>query len=304
MSDEDKAFLERVMESIKNEPDRMAEIIKSCNSMIDQNTLPSSVDLIDSYMDELDDMVDHIDLAQIYVKLGGLNCLFRMLETEGLDENLKSHISTVIGTLGQNNIKVQDEVFSHGFIPRLAVAYSRAESTKLKTKVLYALSCSVRNHPAAETLFALHHAQQVFTAAFQLRETALMRKVLYLAGALLSSDYIGSSAPAQDALLLALYPHVFESLHFDDIDLREQAYQVLVSTPGRERGWLVLATGNLRGPLLECLAVRQRALPEPVGEDDRRETELLAEVRTRLATRPVESGVPSASNAVLALPAP
>jgi len=306
MSDEDKAFLQRVMESIKNEPDRMAEIIKSCHEIIDQNILSSSIDLVDSYMDELDDMVDHIDLAQIYVKLGGLNCLFLILEatTTGVDENLKCHVSTVIGTLGQNNIKVQDELFSHGYIERLVAVYLTVDSPKLKTKILYAISCSIRNHPAAETLFALQHAQQVFGIAFQLRDTALMRKVLYLAGALLSSDYIGVSSPAQDALLVTLYPNVFESLHIDDIDLREQAYQVLVATLGLERGWLVLATGTLHGPLMESLARRQQVLPNPVGEDNKREAELLLEIQTRLTNRPTV--VPPVSNnmAMIALPSP
>lgn len=303
MTDEDKAFLQRVMESIKNEPDRMAEIIKSCNEIIDQNVLSSSIDLIDGYLDELDDMVDHIDLAQIYVKLGGLDCLFRILEIVDLEtENLKCHISTVIGTLAQNNIKVQEDVFSRGFVQRLVAAYHQAQSPKLKTKVLYALSCSVRNHPAAETLFALQYSQQIFGIAFQLQDIGLMRKTLYLAGALLSSDYIGSSLPAQDALLFALYPHVLESLHVDDVDLREHAYQVMIATLKLGRGWHVITTGTLNEPFTESLTRRQRALSNCAGDEEKRETELLMEVRERLANQPVS--LPSSSNAMIALPSP
>ena len=140
MTDEDRAFLEKVMkEAVKDEPARMSEIINECIKLIDEHSVLSSYESVDRYLDELDDIIEQIDMAQIFVKFGGLESLLRMLELDNLNVETRSHISTVIGGLSQNNITVQDEMFQKGTIDRLSKVYISTTNVKLKTKIFEAM---------------------------------------------------------------------------------------------------------------------------------------------------------------------
>jgi hsp70-interacting protein len=137
MSDEDRMFLERVMkECVKDEPARISEIIESLIKMIEDNRVSASLTIISGYLDELDDIIDQIDMAQIFVKFGGLECLLKILEMNDFDSECKSHISSVIGALCQNNIIVQDEIFNKSILNRLVRVFLSSDNyPKLQTKV-------------------------------------------------------------------------------------------------------------------------------------------------------------------------
>ena len=127
MSDEDKQFLEKVMkECVKDEPAKLNEIILEFMKLlaIDVTTTPSNTninvtqnipsneitpdiisnvvnakDKIENCLYELDEIIDQIDMAQIFVKFGGLECLIRLLEIKQLDIQVRWHIAAVIGEL-------------------------------------------------------------------------------------------------------------------------------------------------------------------------------------------------------------
>ena len=222
MSDEDKAFLTKVMEEgIKNEPQRMREIMLNIavflEEEIEESKSPSegfsalsreeqSEKLIDE-LEELQDIVEQIDMAQVFAcKMDGLGCILDLVEDRkgalvGSDIEVRIGACSVLGTLSQNNPQVQEVMYSRGHIGRLqslvirlltlpatptssgpAIANdgtadvdrlgftlgvgvsppgegeggihsvaNRADVYRLASKVLYATSCGVRSHQAAET---------------------------------------------------------------------------------------------------------------------------------------------------------
>lgn len=279
MTDENKLFLEKVMkECIKDEPARLNEIIRvfmkflamdisdtpSTSTIPSTNpykinqeivsTVVSAKDEIDSYLYEIEDIVDQIDMAQIFVKFGGLECLVRFLEIDELGVSLRGHIAVVIGELSQNNIKVQDDIFNkNDFLSRLLdvyltpcsstceTVYDSEQLAKLRTKILYAISCSVRSHPAAEISFALNNASKVFHIAFESTHVALIQKTLYLASALLSSEFVlMSSSYCIMNIIQAVIPACFSYLEFDELELRESVCICLRSVLRSRIGWTYL----------------------------------------------------------------
>lgn len=136
MSDDDKAFLEKVMkECVKDEPARMSEIIQSCITFIDQNTVVDNTESIRNYIYELDEIIDQIDMAQIFAKFGGLECLLKLMENNDLDVVCRGHIAAVVGAVSQNNLIVQDQMQNQGSTSRLVNVYKTSPSDKLRTKV-------------------------------------------------------------------------------------------------------------------------------------------------------------------------
>lgn len=136
MSEDDKAFLEKVMrEAVKDEPARMKEIMTSFMKMIDEDSCLDNKEQIEDDLDELRDMVDQVDMAQVFVKFGGLECLMRLLEMENLAVGLRSTSASVIATLSQNNLAAQDIMFGNGTMDRLSKLYLRTELPALQSKV-------------------------------------------------------------------------------------------------------------------------------------------------------------------------
>ena len=165
MSDEDKAFLERVMkEAVKDEPARMQEIMAGFMKILDDGSAHENEDKIEEELDELRDIIDQIDMAQIFVKFGGLECLLRLVELSNVALGIRYNVfcdcialftaethsylacyllilhsrcsaASVIGALSQNNLTVQDEMYKKGTVDRLAAVCSSAGAVKLQAKV-------------------------------------------------------------------------------------------------------------------------------------------------------------------------
>jgi hypothetical protein len=179
MSDEDKAFLEKVMaEGIRDDPKRMKEILGELmdaiearrtadeeysidnepNKGVDKNNSSHRVDgssteerdeeEIVSLLEELQDLVEDLDLAQIFAKVGGPTWLLVLIDGGANGSSTKSTPSDVevvvsgdgggavnsqhnpvtlrrpfgaavrkaaavcLGSIAQNNIKVQDTLFT------------------------------------------------------------------------------------------------------------------------------------------------------------------------------------------------
>lgn len=136
MTEEDKAFLERVMrEAVKDEPARMQEIMSGFMNIIDEGNAVDHEEKIEEELDELRDMIDQIDMAQVFVKFGGLECLLRLTELSALSIGNRSSASSVIGALSQNNLVVQDEMYKRGALDRLVAVYTSTMNPSLQSKV-------------------------------------------------------------------------------------------------------------------------------------------------------------------------
>ena len=294
MSEEDKSFLERVMkEGIKDEPARMREIMQTIMTMLDQRSCASQEENIEEMLEELRDMTEQIDMAALFVKFGGVQCLMGLIESsEPLGVGVRSLAAGAIGTLSQNNLEVQDVIYHQGAVDKLSLLCLSVDSVQLAAKLLFAISCIVRNHAAAEAHFVLAYSARVFARALSpvsstgeapTAHPVLARRAVFLANALLTSDN-SNDTPLREQLVEALVPAVLPFLQCADVDLREGTLRLLISLAGTRPG-----KGRLQVPahsesLQEGLQLRHSS---EIGEDssceqDDHEKELVEELRAAL----------------------
>jgi len=208
-------------------------------------------------------------MAKVFVKFGGLQCLMGLIESTetSLSVDVRSLAAGAIGTLAQNNLSVQEEIYKLGTVDRLTtVCLASTSSSLLSAKVLYAISCIVRNHAEAETDFVLRHSGSVFAKALTPiskvnedtglvvvlpPEPVLARRAVFLGNALIAhtSEHGDSSSSAASStrsslvvlthLLDALVPAVLSFVAHSDVDLREGTLHLLITIArtvmGRER---------------------------------------------------------------------
>lgn len=285
MSDEDKSFLERVLrEHTRNEPERMKEIILELVTFVDAATASAAASTpneehIENLLDELRDITEQIDMAQVFCKFGGLQCILGILENGGIGIECRSMAASVLATLAQNNMVVQDAFYNQGVVQRLsqlALASLGSETSKtFASKVMYSLSCTIRNHAAAEELFSLTYGNSFFSAAlpqsppsvlaalanltppntYSTATLACMRRAVHLANALVASD--SRSAPRLRHILPALVPAIFQCICLDDVDLREGTSRLLLTMLATYAGYTALTAAPHKASLLAAIERRK-----------------------------------------------
>ena len=73
MGEEDRKWLEAVMrDNVKDEPARMNEIMTEIVAMLESQSCVENEEKIEFMLEELRDMTEQIDMAQIFVKLVSL----------------------------------------------------------------------------------------------------------------------------------------------------------------------------------------------------------------------------------------
>lgn len=295
MSEEDKKFLERVMkEAIKDEPARMREIMQEIMTMLDSGSCLSQQEHIEDMLEELRDMTEQIDMAALFVKFGGVQCLMGIIESpECLSVDIRSLAAGAIGTLSQNNLEVQDVIYNQGTVDKLSLLCLSVESVQLSAKLLFAISCIVRNHAAAEAHFVLTYSARVFSRALTpvsssaaeapAAQPVLARRAVFLANALLTSDS-SNDGPLRELLVEALVPAVLPFLQCWDVDLREGTLRLLISLASTRPG-----KGRLQAPahseaLEEGLRLRRSCefVDESFREQEDHEQELVGELRAAI----------------------
>lgn len=179
-------------------------------------------------------------MAQICVKFGGLTCLLLLLESELVGDSVRNVCATTIATLSQNNIKVQNEMFTRGVIDKLCNLLPSTTSV-VASKILLAISCIIRNHEAAEIHFTRNYSTMIFGRAMGSGHTAFMRRAIFLASALLTSD--GNNTVLCENLFINVFiPCVFNFLDSDDLDLRDVTLRILKIFAATAQGHAALNT--------------------------------------------------------------
>jgi hypothetical protein len=136
LNEEDKLWLERVMkEAVTDEPARLNEIMLSLGAVLDRTPNESDEEMIENSLEEIKSIVDQIDMAQVFSKFGGSKFLLRIISNNVISEELKSIAASVVGTMAQNNIVVQDILYKEGVIDELLRTYLTTDSNLLNTKV-------------------------------------------------------------------------------------------------------------------------------------------------------------------------
>ena len=230
MSEEDKAFLEQVMkECVKDEPTRMQEIIKRFTEILDAKEEEIADEELGFLLDELRDMIEQIDMSKVFTKFGGLTSVLMLLASNRCGHENREMAASVIGAIAQNNIEVQDDIYKMKSMHKLIEIFTDLTTDNypmsIRAQCIYALSCVIRGHASAEATFSNEFAQVVCHACLASKHATLIRRIVFLCNALISSD--SSDDIRVQQLSGYLLPHVLSCITCDDVDLREATLLLL-----------------------------------------------------------------------------
>jgi len=226
MSDEDRAFLEKVMkEGIVDENERMKFILEEFSKAMeyyknqaerltkideDQNDkVPNDeTEALEGLLQELRDIVEQVDYARAFVSLKGCRFLIGAISATSLSsssssssipiipEPIRNMCLGILSTLAQNNSPVQKELLEIGALKTLSDMFlldSTTTSLSTKTKIMQAISAIVRNCDLTEAVFEqLPQAPVLMVQGLSsdpvVLDSSLRGKTLFFLRAFLTSD--------------------------------------------------------------------------------------------------------------------
>ena len=205
MSDEDKAFLEKVMkEGIINEGERMQEILKQVTETFTKWKTASWTDTeaeeTEDALQELRDVVEQIDYARAFASMKGLNFLIGCVqERQAMPPTTRMLALGIMATMAGNNPPIQKELLELGAIRTLSEVYFIEEedeandsSEKIRVRLMQALSAMIRSHDLAEQVFCqTEQAVALIESGLGLEKdisVALRQRSLFFLRALVTSD--------------------------------------------------------------------------------------------------------------------
>jgi len=227
MSDEDKAFLEKVMaEGIIDESERMKFILEQFSNAMEyyknesqqidteekqeQPLAPPDEGDLEDLLQELRDIVEQVDYARGFVNLKGCSYLLGAIgaTTSGpspmpvVPNGIRNICLGILATLAQNNPPVQKELLELGSIKILSDLFLlnvSATPLSTKTKIMQAISAIVRCYDLTESVFEqLPQAPDLMVQGLSsdpnVASDSLRAKTLFFLRAFLASD---NSTPAR-----------------------------------------------------------------------------------------------------------
>jgi len=214
LSKEDIKFLEDVMNNgIVDETTRINEILNlfipylEDKINIDDTSKKEKVEDDDTMIDllwELRDLIGLIDYSRVFVTMGGLPFLIGCIsQTKTIDTEIRGVCLVLLSTLCQNNPFVQcaalelklpvDGGEEINIIYRLMQLHALENSNQMKSRIIQALSCIIRNNSKTEeeichnaTFVSLLH-EGLGIDQEEISES-LQKRCLFLLQALLCSD--------------------------------------------------------------------------------------------------------------------
>jgi len=225
MSDEDKAFLEKVMaEGIIDESERMKFVLQEFSKAMEYYRsvsqeekedqpppAPPNEDDLEDLLEELRDIVEQVDYARGFVNLKGCSYLLGAIgatttsNTPVVPNAIRNHCLGILATLAQNNPPVQKELLELGAVKTLSEIFLLETSLtplSTKTKIMQALSAIVRCYDLTEAVFEkLPQAPVLMVQGLSsdpsVSNASLRTKTLFFLRAFLGSD---NGTPARAAM--------------------------------------------------------------------------------------------------------
>ena len=122
-----------------DEPAKMNDTMNLFNDLLSKEDVDDTNfdELLSTKLEELSDIVEQIDMAIVFNKFGGTECLIRLLESSQsfFTNQIKAFAAAVIGTVAQNNIKVQDDMLQKGVIQKLVDLFGNFDNLVVCNKV-------------------------------------------------------------------------------------------------------------------------------------------------------------------------
>eukprot|EP01031_Cornospumella_fuschlensis_P032358 gene32358-39132_t len=309
MSQEDKEWLTKVLkEGVRDDVQRMQEVsskMQETYTTLQQN-VQAEVDceLLLSELDELQEIVENIDMAQIYAKCNLhtflLDFAYFYLPHSQSNTHAPEELRQVVGqsmsilaTVCQNNLVVQDKLlgasaYTHVNAPPLSTQQSTAPERNVLDHlvyvfVLYAISALVRGHAVGEEsvvhfflpslrdkVHALLHTASVSPNASPQTQASLLSRFLFLTHYLLVSDH--ASSMRIRGLVDALCTWVWQLAPPTDMSARSMRDNLLLAMLHTQYGHeQSLKSGDLASAVrarLEDVVLRLRQCAGEGGEDD------------------------------------
>lgn len=191
LSEQDREWLGSVLkEVVKDEAERMNEIILSLQEKHQSGAFQSQQTEAFSLLEELQDIIEQVDMAEIFAKFHGSRLLLLLLEDKiAVPLTVRKQAAVVLATLTQNNLVVQDSLAKQDVLERLMAVFLEAQDVSLCLKVHYAVSCLVRGHALLEEKFFQSFFLSYLSHIASLPDhLPLFHKAFFLSSSLISSD--------------------------------------------------------------------------------------------------------------------
>jgi hypothetical protein len=174
-----------------------------------------------------------------------------------VSEDAKCLSASSIGTLSQNNEVVQADMSSKGALEDLCALFLKeGRSHRICSKLLFALSCLVRNHPQSEAKFMEHLSPLVVPRCLEWAPACppIAARAFFLCTALMEADR--TDEPRFLGLCSLLLPHSLCLDRDGDADLLEKKLLFLAASLRCEATHRLLGDphGPYRAPLLAALS--------------------------------------------------
>ena len=248
-SKEDMEWLANAMaDLVQDQPKRIREILAELvkfmeNPLIDKNSLIDDNDNdndnsneksinVNELLEEVRDMIDHIDMAQIFVKFGGIKCLMYFITSENIKITIRSLAAVILAEISQNNNNVQDEANKNNVIPELCTQCLQTNQFSFAAKLLFSISSIVRNNHEGEIIFRDSHMAQIFTKGIESGDIPFMRRTIFFI-----NYFVSNSSSIQTQLDDCLVPNIFSLVHVNDVDIREETLKLLLTLATTQIEW-------------------------------------------------------------------
>eukprot|EP00252_Welwitschia_mirabilis_P018218 TRINITY_DN4049_c0_g1_i1.p1 TRINITY_DN4049_c0_g1~~TRINITY_DN4049_c0_g1_i1.p1 ORF type:complete len:399 (+),score=116.93 TRINITY_DN4049_c0_g1_i1:258-1454(+) len=224
LSEEDrKWFLEAMQAQTIDVVKRMKEITAVMQTP--QETLDAqgvTVEELEGLLEELQEHVESIDMANDLHSIGGLTPLLGYLKNP--HPSLRAKAAEVVSTIVQNNPKSQKLVVEANGLELLLANFTSDSDITSRTKALGAISCLIRHNKPAISAFRLANGYAALKDALLTENVKFQRKALFLIQYLLHEDKADCNI-ATELGLHRLFIHLASS---EDADIREAALESLL----------------------------------------------------------------------------
>lgn len=203
MSEEDKAFLEKVMkEGIIDENERMKEILQQVTEGLEEVRSGTNHELQDEIQDrlqELRDIVEQIDYARAFAAMKGLDFLLGCIAQPEIPRPIRTSCLGVLATMAANNPPLQKQLLEMAALKTLMEVFQsnnhnngNATNVAFRAKIIQALGAIVRSYDLAENVYCgLELARPVMLEGLQPSSddnVVLQKRTLFFFRALITSD--------------------------------------------------------------------------------------------------------------------
>ena len=189
MSEDTKEWLSGALSSVAklstDIANEMKEHLANISLLLESTPDPKTRQEINEIMEEISQLVDDLDLAQDFVKMGGHTVLLKCLQYE----QLMKGSCEILATITQNNPMVQKIILQANLIPTyLSLLSDQSLEEAIKKKVLYALSCLCRGHQPAVAAFREEKGIYKLIPFIDNLDSLLSTKAVFFIKSLISDD--------------------------------------------------------------------------------------------------------------------